>query len=264
MAGANMNLQGPVARDVKAAGSRLMIGSTVGGGVDANVTDLILADGAAIAGPVAYTSNRDAAVAPTATLGNGIQRTAPVTRTNPWEVFGIDVLALVRGFIGIAVFGLLLAFAFPRAAANTSFTLQHRWPASILAGFGVVVGTPILALMVFLLGLVVGGWWIGLMLLVLYAILAPIGYVACAEWLGLAALQVTNRAAHPLWAMLIGLLILGALSLVPLLGGMVVMIAAMFGVGGLAITVRQTYRHPPLAASIPTLEAAHAPLQAAA
>lgn len=53
------------------------------------------------------------------------------------------------------------------------------------------------------------------MLLMQYALLAPIGYVACAEWFGVMALHIANRAAHRLWAMLPGLLVLGVLSLIP-------------------------------------------------
>lgn len=265
LAGATMDLRAPVARNVNAAGDRLSVASTVGGGINARVTDLVLADGAAVAGPVTYTSNHDASVAPSATVGNGMQRTAPVTRTNPWEILGIDLLALVRGFIGMAALGLLLVFAFPRVAATTTATLRYRWPGSILAGFGIVVGTPVLAFVVFLLGLVIGGWWIGLMLLVLYAILAPIGYVACAEWLGSATLQIANRPAHALWAMLAGLLILGLLSIVPFVGAIVVMVAAMFGVGGLALAAWQAYRQqPPVSTAAPLVEPTPAPLQVAA
>jgi hypothetical protein len=66
------------------------------------------------------------------------------------------------------------------------------------------------------------------------------------------SLQIANRVAHPLWSMLVGLVILGVLSLVPVLGGLVLMIAAMFGLGGLVFTAMLAYQKPPLATSAPT------------
>jgi hypothetical protein len=64
--------------------------------------------------------------------------------------------------------------------------------------------------------------------------------------------------------MLIGLLILAIVSIVPIFGTMVVMVAAMFGVGGLALSAWRAYRRPSLTAPAPVVEPTPAPLQAAA
>jgi hypothetical protein len=150
LAGATMDLLGPVARDVKASDNRLTIASRVGGGIEANITDLVLADGASAAGPVAYTSNHDATIAPTVSIGSGVLRTAPITARirgkslvltswrwpadllvwPPWPVTGLRVST--RG-------------------SNHTHTPRYRWPASILRGFVSLVGTSLVALVVFLL-----------------------------------------------------------------------------------------------------------------
>src|SRR5207248_3378959 len=62
----------------------LMIGSTVGGAVNANVTQLTLGNAAVVQGPISYISNQDAAVAPGASVLGAVQRTPPAIRpANP-------------------------------------------------------------------------------------------------------------------------------------------------------------------------------------
>jgi hypothetical protein len=117
-------------------------------------------------------------------------------------------------------------------------------------GFALLVGIPVLALAVFGLGLVIGGWWIGLALLSLYAISAIAGYLAFAQWLGLAALGLTKAQAHPVWALLLGLLILGLATVIPALGALVVFGAIVFGIGALALSGWQKYRGAPVAEGI--------------
>lgn len=264
-AGNNIDLQAPVTRNVKAAGSRLTVGSAVGGAVDANVTDLTFGSSAVIQGPVSYVSGHDANVAPGAKIQGSIDRTPPAVRAaNPWEIAGIDTLALVRGFIGMAVLGLLLVLAFPRAATATTTTVQNNWPASLGLGFAVLVATPVLALVVFGIGLIVGDWWISLMVLGLYAMFSVIGYLTVAEWIGVEALRRTTVNAHPIWAMLLGLLILGLFTLIPVLGGLVALAVTVLGIGALVLSGWQAYHASTPTQVAPVLEPARIPLQAAA
>jgi hypothetical protein len=217
-----------------------------------------------VLGPVSYVSPHDAALAPTAGVGGAIQRTPPPTTTNPWEVAGIDVLAFMRGFVGVAALGVLLVLVFPRAAVSTAATLQRQWAPSLGVGFALLVGTPVVALIVFMLGLLVGGWWIGFMLLILCAMLALVGNLACAEWLGLTTFRVAKVGVHPVWAVLLGLVILAVASLIPVLGGRIVMAATVFGVGVLTVSAWHAYQQPPRAAVTPAAAPAPTPLQAAA
>jgi hypothetical protein len=249
LAGGNaINVQAPVGRNVSAGGNTLTVGSTVGGAVNANVTDLVFGNAAVVHGPVAYVSNYDATVAAGASVPTAMHRTPPAVQpANPWDVFGVDTLALIRGFIGLAALGILLVLAFPRVAATTTATVQFHWAASLGLGFALLVGIPVLAIVVFGLGLVIGGWWIGLMLLSLYAGLAVVGYLAFAQWLGTAALRISKAQARPVWALLLGLLILGLATIIPVLGALVVFGAIVFGIGAVALSGWQKYRGTPVA-----------------
>jgi hypothetical protein len=60
---------------VKANGNTLTLGSTIGGAVDVNATDLVLGSGAVIQGPVSYVSTQEAKVRPGAQFNQPLQRT---------------------------------------------------------------------------------------------------------------------------------------------------------------------------------------------
>jgi hypothetical protein len=248
LAGGNaINLQAPIGRNVSAGGNTLTVGSTIGGAVNANVTDLVFDNGAVVQGPVSYVSGHDARVATDARTPSAMLRTPPAVQpANPWVVAGVDTLALIRGFIGLALLGILLVLAFPRAMTTTAATVQFRWAASLGLGFALLVGIPVLAVLVFGVGLVIGGWWIGVALLSLYAMLAVVGYVTAALWVGLAATRVNKSAAHPVLALLLGLLVLGVATIIPVLGGLVVLGAIVLGIGAVALSAGQKYRRTPV------------------
>jgi hypothetical protein len=147
----------------------------------------------------------------------------------------------MRGFIGLALLGMLFVLAFPRAAAASADTVQKSWAASLGIGLASLVGLPLLAALAFGVGLVIGGWWIGLMLVGTYALLLVLGYVTLAEWLGLAASRMAGRHVHQLWALLLGLAILTVLALVPVVNVLVITAAIVFGLGALVITGWRAY-----------------------
>lgn len=250
-AGNAISLLAPVGRDVSVSANSLTVDSTVGGAVNATVTDLVLGSRALVQGPISYISNHDATVAAGARLPAAMQRTPPAVRAaNPWEVAGIDTLALIRGFIGMAALGIVLVLAFPRATTTTVATVQQQWAASLGLGFAFLVAMPVLSVVVFGLGLVIGGWWIGLVLLSLYATLAVVGYLTSAEWVGLTALRLSKAQAHPIWALLLGLLTLGLATIVPVLGPLAGLAAIVFGIGSLVLSGWQSYRGAPVAEKI--------------
>lgn len=241
-AGNALNVQAPVARNVKASGNTLTLGSTIGGAVDANATNLVFGSGAVIQGPVSYVSTQDATVRPGAQLSHPLQRTSPPARTtSPWEIGGFDTLGWLRGFVGLALFGVIAALVFPRGVTSAASTVERHWLASLGLGFAMLVGLPVLALLVLVIGVFVGGWWIGLFALATYAVLLVLGYVTFAEWVGQAVLRVSRLAAHPAAALLLGLLVLGVATLIPVLGGLLTFAATVFGVGAMTLSGWRAY-----------------------
>jgi cytoskeletal protein CcmA (bactofilin family) len=264
-AGNSITLAGAVGRDLKATANTLTVSSSVGGSVQAQVSDLVLGAGAAVQGPISYMSNKDLSIAPGAQIQGLVQRTAAPTRTpNPWVIGGIDLLGLIRGFVGLAAFGIVLALLFPRATKATAETVQQQWLASLGLGFGVLVGLPVLAVLLGVVGAVIGGWWIGVMLLGAYLLLAVLGYLAFAEWVGMTAARYGNWTGHPVWSLLIGLAIVGLVTLIPFIGPLVGFVAVVLGLGAFTLTAWSAYRPAPVATGLPVSTAAATPLPVAA
>jgi len=263
--GAAITLSGPVGRHVKVNGGTLTVASSVGGGIEARVSELVLASGAAVQGPIAYVSNSDMTVAPDAQIAGSVDRTAPPTRTpDPWVFGGIDLLGWLRGLVGLTIFGALLALVFPRASVRTAETVERQWLASLGLGFALLAAVPIVALLVLLLGIAIGGWWMSLILLAVYAVLAVTGYLAACLWTGTAAARIGKWQAHLVWRLVAGIAILGLLTLVPFIGGLVAFFAMLVGIGALALTAWSAYRRESVIATAPASPAATMPFPVAA
>jgi MFS family permease len=112
-------------------------------------------------------------------------------------------------------------------------------------GFGVLllIGIPILATLVFAFGLLIGGWWLGLVLFFLYALALGVGYVVSAMLLGevLLARLLPDRA-HVVLSLLVGVLVLGSLALIPVVGAIVSSAAMTVGLGSLGLVAMHMYR----------------------
>lgn len=243
--GAATNVLAPVARNLSTGASTLTIDSMVGGAVNARVSELTIGSNARIAGPVTYVSEKEAAISPSAVVeGAAVRMTPPEPAPNPWLIAGIDILAFIRGFVGVAALGIVALLAFPRAAMVTTTVLEQRGFASFGYGLALVAGLPVAAALIFGVGLLVGGWWIGLMLLGAYALMLVLGYVTFANWVGIVTARWARWQPHPLWSLCIGVFIVGALSLVPIVGWAIGLVAVVSGTGALAVAGWTAYRKP--------------------
>ena len=59
-----------------------------------------------------------------------------------------------------------------------------------------------------------------------------------------AAFRLLRTGAHPLLELLVGLVVLTAVGLIPILGGIVDVAAVVFGLGALALTLFRSWRGP--------------------
>jgi cytoskeletal protein CcmA (bactofilin family) len=242
-AGTGVTIAGPVGRDVNASGQEVRISNAVGGDVTSTATNLHLDSTAQVDGNIAYTSPNEAEVASGATVSGTIVRSEPANQTEaPATALARDWF---RGVVGLAVLGLVLLALFPRAASrNTAMLRQSPWK-SLGLGAAVLILTPILAAVVFGLGLWVGGWWLGLLLLGTYLVWLALGYLVSAATLGGGLLtRVRGVRGLPIWSLLLGLLILAALQLIPFVGGLVALTAAVFGSGALLLTISSARNEP--------------------
>lgn len=246
-------VQGPVMRNVRVSGGQLTLASPVGGSVTANVDTLRLADGARVGGNLVYTSKNPATLAPGASVRGKITHNQPptVAPPSPAARIGAGIVGWIRTLVGLFVLGILLVLLVPRFSTRTINTLEGAPWASLGLGFALLVGVPVLAVLVFALGLLIGGWWIALVLLALYGIALALGYVVSGLTIGCwLAHRLGRTGASLIGALLAGLVILLLVGLVPILGGIVELLALIVGLGALTLTLGRLVRGRSVAAML--------------
>ncbi len=291
VAGGTLNLSGPVAEDVVAAGSTLDVSPAatigrdlvVGGGtvtvagrvgrdvtagvgtldlrgrvernVRAEVTNLRLERGASVGGSLDYASDNAAQIDSGATVSGSVTHSPPNRTAQPTAAQRVAgaLVGWIRLMIGLFVLGLLVLLPFGAFSRRASDAIGGAPLATLGLGLAVLIGVPIVALIVFVLGLLVGGWPLSLGALALLAIAMAVGYVLAALFVGRSGLRLLGQPeVHPLLALLVGLVLLTAVGLVPFLGGLIGLAAVVFGLGALTLTLVRSWREStPAAAGAP-------------
>jgi cytoskeletal protein CcmA (bactofilin family) len=227
---------GPVTRRVLAGAGTLTLQSKVGGNVTGQVDHLQLDAGAQIGGNLDYTSNNEVVKASGASVAGTTTRHA--ARNGGLRGPGAVFLDWLRTLIGFFALGLLLVLLAPSFSLRTAEILQRSPWASLAIGAAVLVLTPILALIVFILGLLIGGWWIGLLLLPVYLLALALAYTVSGYFVGrLVSTRLGWSRLHAAWVLLGGLFVLTLVGLIPVLGALVGLAAALFGLGTLSMAV---------------------------
>lgn len=253
MAGAQALVAGPVGRNVWASGSGVSLDAAVGGDLNAQAEQLSLGRGAVVEGDMTYTSARDAALAPGASVkGRTVHRLPEKEEGTDKRATGLlgafiaRAIAWIRGVIGLSIFGLLVILPFQDFGRRAKATMGAKPLPSIGLGLAFAFVAPVVALMVFLFGLFAGGAWIGLFGLALYAMAIAVGYEVGALWVGSFVLGrvLAKPDIHPGWGVLAGVLIISILAIVPFLGGLITFVAMLFGLGALVLTVAARWAPP--------------------
>ena len=234
VAGGTATVSAPIARRVQMSSGSLTLKNHVGGDVRGRVDHLKL-DGAQIGGNLDYTSNNQVQ------LVNGARVAGTTTRRTPADGSrGNSFVDWLRELVGLLALGLILIFVLPGIATRAIDTLRAQpWP-SLGIGAAILIVTPIVAVIVFIIGLLIGGWWLGALLIPIWLLVLAVGYVISAFLLGrLLFARLGWAGYHDALALLGGLVVLTVLGLLPVLGGLIGLAAVIFGVGAVALVVSQ-------------------------
>jgi cytoskeletal protein CcmA (bactofilin family) len=246
LTGANATVAGQVGRDLTVAASTLDLSGSVERNVKADVTNLHLENGATIGGNLDYGSDNVARIDSAATV-NGTVTHSPAQFTHQPSAAqrALDTFTgWIRLVVGLFVLGLVVLLPFGAFGRRAADAIGGDALPSLGLGLAVLIGVPIAALFVFVLGLLMGGWPLALAGLSLLAIGAAVGYVLSSVFVGRAAFRLLRTEAHPLLELLVGLVVLTAVGLVPILGGLVDVAAVVMGLGALTITLFRSWRGP--------------------
>lgn len=235
---ATATISGQIGRDLQAGSANVKIDGGVGGNVLATVDRLQLTDRATVGGNLKYTSKNQAQIANASSVKGSIQRQTPEDGRAPL-VTGPAALVLewLKGLIGLLILGILVVFFFPGFSRRAGEALVRSPWLTLAIGALVLIGLPILSIVFFAVGALIGGWWIGLVVLAIFGVVLALGIPVAAVGVGGALLRIARRPV-PVWlALLLGLVVLLLVALVPILGGLVIFCALLFGMGATTIAV---------------------------
>ena len=237
-------ISGRVGRNVTAGAGDMTISAPVGGDVQAEAGRLRLTQGASVGGALRYTSDEPADIAQGVPIQGGVQQRLRERRPEGQPTPPIvDILIVwLRAVVGLFVLGLLLELLAPGISARTLATVTRTPAVSILTGILAFFIIPLVAALVFFVGFLLGGWWIGLIILALYGVILAASVPILASAVGRLLLDALGRRrVHFAWALLLGVVVVTLVGLIPIAGGLLVGLAALVAFGGLLLSL---FRRP--------------------
>ena len=238
LAATTATISGQIARDLQAGGSNVKIDSSIGGSVVATVERLQITDRGSVGGSLKYTSKNEAQIANPSSVKGSVQRQTPDNGRAPlFTGTAALVVEWLKGLIGLLILGILVVFFFPGFSRRAGEALVRSPWLTLAIGALVLIGLPILSIVFFAVGALIGGWWIGFVVLALFGVALALSIPVAAVGVGGALLRIARRPV-PVWlALFIGLVALLLVALIPILGGLVIFCALLFGLGATTIAV---------------------------
>ena len=246
--GQSATIGGTIAQNLRVYAGDLTIGGTIGGNVRAIVGSLRLTNDAVVAGNLIYTSGQEATIAPGAIVRGTVEKhPLPSVLGDLGRAVVTSQVAISwpANEVGIFLMGLAYVLLFPTFAQLTIGAIWRRPWRSLALGVVLLIDGPLIAILLFILGLSIGGWWLGFMLLGLYAIALVLAYISTALFIASVLFSLAGRSSpHLALVLVVGIVILTLLCQLPIVGGVIRFVALVMGLGALGIAVIQERRGP--------------------
>jgi len=236
--GGTARIEGSVGRDVRGRTLRLVVDGTVGGDLDVATQKLEFGPGAEIDKDVLYRSPVEADVDSEAVIGGTLTRLPSQSNF----VYGIMLaLANVVGFFGFLVAGLVVLWALRRTSSRAVGAVLTRPIRSLLVGVLTVLVFPII---VAVLAITLVGLPLAAIGVLIGAGLFVVGSVPAVTALGN---RVLVRRGGLFGAFLMGAVLwrLG-IWIVPVVGGLIYLLALVWGTGGWVLGALAARRGDPI------------------
>lgn len=244
-----VEVAGSVGGDILGGMNKLTISGTVDGNVDVEVEELILGEGATISGDLIYTSANMVNVPDGANVAGRIVRRIPADAglNEPLSI----LFSLLRNVAGTLLLGLVIAWLFPGFFPRVSSTVRQSPVLSFGAGIAGLILIPVVAiLLIVAASLAAAAGSLPILLAVSYLVLLLLAKVIVAYTVG--AVIVGTRTEDPrpglgraFLALLIGAVLLGGISLIPIAGGIADLLVILFAVGAVLVSLFRSRRTIP-------------------
>jgi hypothetical protein len=237
LAGGEIRALGNVGGYLQLAGGEIYLNGPVQGNVIARARRIEVGPNADIAGTLRYSSSQELSQAPGAKIGGGVERL-------PGEYQGGSAL-FSWGFwawsIGLIVLGIALLAVLPRFSRRVTEAVRLRFGRSLLVGLAAFILMPMAAAAT---AITIVGLPISIVLLLSYFVLLLVSFAFTGIALGDASLRwlrPDRQDSRPLRVLgaATALLLLALLMTVPILGGMIALVALIVGMGALLYQIRR-------------------------
>ena len=253
LAGAgNLGIYAPTGRGVTAGAGTLTVNNSVGGDMLLAVDELILQSKTKVAGNVTYWGERQATVADNVALsGELVFHQMPKNEAKQAKIAKGDMKAfagIIAGFaltmaaVGAAalfILGLILFAMFPAFTDKTLHGMQKNMWGSFGLGIVTVILLPILAIAAMT---TIVGIPIGMFLFMALGLLCVVGHLYAAVFIGNGIFTWLKADVHRAWQLLLGLIVLGVFTLIPVLGWLARAIFVLIATGALLFEKHALYR----------------------
>lgn len=237
----NASVEGGSAGPVTIYANNVTLGGAFGEDVEITSSGKVsLAPDTHIAGALTYTAPEPADIPDSVVVDGGITYTSASYLPNPGTsrilaLISIGLFLLVR-ILGALILAGLLTGLFPRLAEALINRAERDTPRDILLtmllGFGILVATPILLVV---LALTFVGIGLALLLLTLYGLLVILSLMYAGILLGGLVARRYARRTHVLWHDgTLGMLVLSLIALIPVIGMLAIFLLMTFTAGVLA------------------------------
>jgi cytoskeletal protein CcmA (bactofilin family) len=240
LTGGTVRLNGVFEREVRIAGATVQIAGEIRQPLAVTAETLEILPSARILGPLTYKGSSIARIAEGAIV-NGPITYDQIPRREAERARAFPAVSGVLFAVHLLLVGLLVVVFLPQVETSVVATLRARPGWSLLAGFAVLVATPVAAV---LLVISVLGLPLGLAMGALYALALFSGVVVIAFFVGDAEARLIHAGPVVTRGQHVVLLVAGVLTLAllrSLLGGFIVLVSVLFGLGALALAAHQAY-----------------------
>jgi hypothetical protein len=241
-----MDIAGTVGGTIKGGSGSVFIDGQIAGDVDIGVGSLEVGPTARIAGNLKYHSSREALVHPDAKILGEFVFVEQVAAAEGGDVHphdedesgGFSPWGMIKWFWGLLaalIVGAILLALLGRYAQHPSGILGNQPGKTLGVGFLVAVVAPAAALIAIALILTLP---LGLITFALYLVALYLAQIVFSLWLGDWLLGFLGKGGKLSFAALaLGLLVLNLLMLVPYLGFLLKVLAAVAGLGGIFLAL---------------------------
>ncbi len=234
VAGNTISLDGPIGRDLNVAGSTIYLNSKVGRNVEARAGEkLILQDNASIGGNLNYSSPKMLVK----TGGADVAGKVTYTKVEPKSNTGWLVAWRIYLLVAMTVFAVVLVALFPQLFRRWNKVASEKLGWVFLTGLLGAIAMPVLIICAFA---TVVGAPLGILLGLLWLVAALLSFPLAIYFIG----HSIFPKLHPVLMVLVACLLLGVVQMIPILGGIITLLAYLLGTGVLLINLKSAYKKP--------------------